>query len=107
MNKQEAIELLSSCDRYELRDHAFGDCEVTWNKGEEMIASGYFSSDCKSVSIYAFQEVDTLFAGKDADDLRKHGRFIRSDIAGESRAHKRTSVARLDIGRRKKRKETK
>jgi hypothetical protein len=52
MNLEEAKNLLRTAVKHELRDHAFGDCEVTWFVGEnEVVASGYFGSGTPSVSI--------------------------------------------------------
>lgn len=56
MELEEAKELLSKSRRSELRDHAFGDCEVTWTtEGEEtdkVVADGYFGSTGADVTIY-------------------------------------------------------
>lgn len=40
-----AIILLNTCVRSELRDHAFGDAEVSWTKDGKEIAGGYFGRD--------------------------------------------------------------
>ena len=40
MTLDEAITLLASCTRNELRDHAFGDCEVYWRKNDVKTKSG-------------------------------------------------------------------
>lgn len=39
---EKAKEILSGAVRGELRDHAFGDAEVTWRIGDKEIAGGYF-----------------------------------------------------------------
>ncbi len=44
------IALLSECRRDELRDHAFGDAEITWLRGGEVIATGYYGASGPSVS---------------------------------------------------------
>jgi hypothetical protein len=68
MTLQEAVELLSSCVRHELRDHAFGDSEVYWRKDGQNVATGYFGGDSSSVCIG--QEV---FKGADALKLLECG----------------------------------
>ncbi len=40
---EEIAKALSACVRFELRDHAFGDVEVTWLKDENEVATGYFN----------------------------------------------------------------
>lgn len=51
MTLPEAAEILASCERYELLDHAFGGREVDWINEDGHIASGYFSGYTFSVSI--------------------------------------------------------
>lgn len=63
MTFDEAVELLNSCTRNELRDHYFGDKEVHWVDGNnQVVAEGYHSgggggvSVCFSNSGYTFTE---------------------------------------------------
>lgn len=69
MTFQEAHNLLSQCYRDELRDHAFGDREVTWRRqdGTE-VAYGYFGESA-SVSIRNLQGADSLFEDNEARRL--------------------------------------
>lgn len=78
---EDAKTLLDSCQRYELRDHAFGDSEVTWSKDEQEIAEGYFSSSLNSVTF----DDGTVFGGNAASMLRQCGHLVsseRNDTAG-------------------------
>jgi hypothetical protein len=79
MTIQEAQKLLEGTVRYELRDHAFGDREVTWAKDNCEIATGYFSGSCSEV--YYNGEV---FNGADAIAILKYGTLTieRNDETG-------------------------
>jgi hypothetical protein len=80
----EAIALLSTAKREELRDHAFGDCEVYWMKGDEEIAGGYFGASSRTVQVY-FDGGQVTFEGADADRLRECGavgKVERNDSTG-------------------------
>lgn len=80
MNLDDARTLLSACVRDELRDHFFGDVEVTWAADGADVASGYFGHDAKEVWIG-----DARFEGDDARALRfagKLGRVERNDTQG-------------------------
>lgn len=46
MDVNEAKEILDSCDRQELRDHAFGDMEITWTRAGFEIAYGFGGREC-------------------------------------------------------------
>lgn len=59
MPMEEAKALLAACRRCELRDHAFGDAEVTWERGPHgdgaiYVATGFFGGEGSTVSIYLF-----------------------------------------------------
>lgn len=41
MDVKEAKVILDSCDRQELRDHAFGDMEIAWTRAGFEVAYGY------------------------------------------------------------------
>lgn len=80
MNLNDAKTLLNTAQRDELRDHAFGDCEVYWSKDNDDIAAGYFGSDEESVQIGS-----VVFTGADARALRQcgsTGRVGRNDSTG-------------------------
>jgi hypothetical protein len=82
MNIQEATEFLNKCMRDELRDHAFGDAEVSWFLDEEEVAFGYFGSRDESTSVAIGEHT---FKGADARQLRCCGaseRIARNDETG-------------------------
>lgn len=84
MTTDDAIAFLSTAKRDELRDHAFGDCEVHWDIGEGTIADGYFGTDERSVTVY-FPDGNVTFTGADADKLRNcgaRGGVERNDSTG-------------------------
>lgn len=72
MELEQAVEILEGCERWELRDHAFGDTEVTWTKEETQIASGYFSGSITDVCFGA-DYLWVKFEGDDARRLRECG----------------------------------
>lgn len=65
MDLEEAKDLLRTAVKSELRDHAFGDCEVLWYLNGTEIASGYFGSGGGEVSISG-----TRFISSQASALR-------------------------------------
>lgn len=67
MNLEEAKLILLTATKSELRDHAFGDCEVEWYVESTNVAHGYFSGTTRSVN---FSGGGAIFHGKDADELR-------------------------------------
>lgn len=69
----QAKELLSTSNRSELRDHAFGDREVYFEdaQGNE-IAAGYYAMTCCDVE---FND-GTCFSGEEARILIKMGKLI-------------------------------
>lgn len=84
MNLDEAKELLSKCTRDELRDHAFGDSEVSWVSDEFEVASGYFGGGTATVGVYEGENT-TTFSGDEARELRKLGsedNIERNDATG-------------------------
>lgn len=68
MNINEAMQYLSTCTRWELRDHAFGDVEMGWEKDGQEVASGYFGGRHAGISVGEFN-----FEGEDAYKLRDCG----------------------------------
>ena len=70
MQFEEAMSLFSKVRRHELRDFAFGDCEITFTLDDNELASGYFSSGKSEVNIWNI-ETPVKFTGKQADQLRK------------------------------------
>jgi hypothetical protein len=82
MEFSEAKELLAGCVRSELRDHAFGDAEVFWEKDGIEVASGYFGSQA---DVWFVGELEGSFGGDEARELRKcgtEGRIDRNDEMG-------------------------
>lgn len=80
MDLNEAKEFLNDCDRVELRDHAFGDLEVSWLKDGKEVAFGYLSGVSQSVCIVLEQ-----FKGEDAKSLVECGKAVtvqRNDETG-------------------------
>jgi hypothetical protein len=79
----EAIAILSTAKREELRDHAFGDCEVYWMVDGHEVAYGYFGSSSRSVTVDPNGSV--TFTDADADRLRECGaigKVERNDSTG-------------------------
>lgn len=90
MTREEAKALLSQCRREELRDHAFGDREVTWfdDQGRER-GFAYFGGAAADLSIYGEggPEAGRVvgFAGRDARELAGCGKSVvveRNDLTG-------------------------
>lgn len=48
---EQAKELLNGCTREELRDHSFGDREISWFRGSDIVADGYVGSNTVRVSV--------------------------------------------------------
>lgn len=87
MDLQKAMDLLNECTRSELRDHAFGDVEVTWYKGGQFVASGYFGLDESEVDIAAsivHEREEFTFTGELADRLRNCGTLGEVDRNDET-----------------------
>jgi len=89
MTLEEAKKVLDDCQRDELRDHAFGDAEVSWMRDGEEVASGYFGSTA-SVSFYKNGTCKSVagFEGEDARKLRwcgNAGVSERNDSTGPGR----------------------
>lgn len=93
MNLQEAKDILSTCERQESRDHAFGDVEVYWiRENQEMqqdeeVATGYFGGGSASVSVALPGTTDQFahFEGLEAKELRAYGvvgHISRNDETG-------------------------
>jgi len=71
MNVDEAQVLLNGCVRSELRDHAFGDTEVTWTNGNDLIAEGYFNGE--KADVFLIDPHEGIFKGSDAFILLRCG----------------------------------
>lgn len=80
---ERACAILSECTKDELRDHAFGDREITWyNKYDQTVASGYSGRDGREVTFCGF---DAYFEGSDASvliDLGSLADVERNDSTG-------------------------
>jgi hypothetical protein len=70
----EAVAMLSSCQRDEFHDHAIGVMELGWQKEGEEIASGYFDDIGEMVTIGA-----SSFEGEQATKLRALGTLGTKD----------------------------
>jgi hypothetical protein len=94
MTLEEAKMLLTDSVRCELRDHAFGDREVSWYRQDgKMIADGYFGGGKSCVSFIVPRDEnsddgwETLadFEGEEAQELAKCGtvgQVERNDSTG-------------------------
>jgi hypothetical protein len=86
MDLSDARQRLTGTVRHELRDHAFGDREVTWVRGDKVIASGYFGAGMVSVSIvdHITQQPLASFSDDDARSLLDCGelKVERNDETG-------------------------
>lgn len=89
-SKQHALDLdeakvvLDSCERAELRDHAFGDVEVSWTKDDKEIADGYFGGGVYDVCVKLDSKTVT-FSNEQALKLRNCGTLAevgRNDETG-------------------------
>lgn len=81
MDLSDARQRLVGTTRYELRDHAFGDREVTWMRGDQNIAGGYFGGGHADVW---FEGLEAKFSGDDARSLLDCGTLSvsRNDETG-------------------------
>ena len=83
---EEAKAFLNTCTREELRDHAFGDTEVGWMINGREVASGYFGSTSKIISIISETGKSVWCCkGTDAQELRNTGtlgKVERNDETG-------------------------
>ncbi len=83
MEFEEAVKILSDAERYELRDHAFGDCEVSWYKDKTEVGGGYFGGGNSNVWVLG-GGTSHAFDGNEARTLRECGKLIvsRNDSTG-------------------------
>ncbi len=105
LNLETAVELLSTCVRDELRDHAFGDREVFWLKDGQEVAFGYFGSS-SSVSIFDGGtdsngiQTAVSFGGADARQLSMCGDVgscVRNDTTGPDVYHDGVCMPELTL----------
>jgi hypothetical protein len=84
MQLAEAKAYLTNCVREELRDHAFGDAEISWFDGEgKFVADGYFGNSGSHVTLL---DKGATFVGDDAQALRGVGKLRsvqRNDMTGD------------------------
>lgn len=82
MNFDEAKEILKAAEKHELRDHAFGDCEITWvNASNEIVAEGYYAGRTGDMHFTN----GSVFRGNEADKLREcfsSEKIYRNDETG-------------------------
>jgi len=84
MTFERASNLLGVCTRYESRDHAFGDREVFWRRGEVEVADGYFGGGDAEVFIHE-DFGGGAFKGDEARRLAERGSMVvlgRNDETG-------------------------
>lgn len=89
MTFEEAKQFLAEAVRGELRDHAFGDCEVTWEKDGKVVGFGYFGGAKPGVTV--FPEGD----GQDEEDGKKKPSF---EFEGNE-AHELRKCGKLEVER--------
>ena len=84
-----AKELLALCDRFESRDHYFGDREVYWTYEGVDVAEGYFgggAADVWVLDVTAPTDQDRYsFSGEQARQLSRLGKTVsigRNDETG-------------------------
>lgn len=75
MNFDEAKFLLEGCERRELRDHAFGDMEVSWYKGRKIMAEGYYGGAIPKIHVLN----DISFEGDEALQLMECGKLVQAE----------------------------
>lgn len=83
MNLDEAKTFLDGCDRHELRDHAFGDMEVSWTKDETEVACGYLGGANTNIDIHGLSE-DVVFKGDEARALMGCGTLAHRERNDET-----------------------
>lgn len=86
----EAKTFLDKCERSELRDHYFGDREVSWHLDGVEVAFGYLGPSSQSVSIFrpVTNEMVWDCDGKEARNLSYAGKLTelsRNDTEGPDR----------------------
>lgn len=77
MDVEIAKEVLNTCERRELRDHAFGDSEVFWVLDGKKIADGYFGKSSAYVTINSDPSVK--FENEEARQLQECGTLAKID----------------------------
>lgn len=79
MDVKEAKEILDGCERQELRDHAFGDMEITWTRAGFEIAYGFGGRLCGVTMIGG-----DSFEGTEAIGLVSCGTLTQAERNDES-----------------------
>lgn len=85
MTFDQASNILGCCTRYELRDHAFSDREISWFRGEVEVAHGYFGGSSADVRILEEFDGGGSFTGEEAQKLASRGGNVvidRNDTTG-------------------------
>jgi hypothetical protein len=94
LSMEAAKKILDNAVRYELRDHAFGDTEVTWEVDGVEVGGGYFGTT------YDVWIGDIGFHGADAKLLRNCGKNLvveRNDETGPDRYTEGVTMPGLTI----------
>jgi len=98
MDIKQAKQILNSATRYELRDHAFGDTEVTWENAGIEIGGGYFGSGIAEVFLNTAEDV--VFRGELAHQLRSCGHNLvveRNDETGPEQYNEGVTMPGLTL----------
>lgn len=101
MQFADARALLESCTRNELRDHAFGDTEISWMKDGREVAGGYFSG--RNADVWIRVDEDSTIVGfedMEARQLRDYGipgQIFRNDETGPKEFQEGQVMPRLTI----------
>lgn len=94
---EQAKQILDNAVRHELRDHAFGDTEVTWMIDDVEVGGGYFGT---TYDVWINTAGHDGFHGDDAVTLRKCGKDLvveRNDETGPEKYKEGVTMPGLTI----------
>lgn len=97
MTFEEFKALLDNADRYECKDHAFGDMEISWCIGDDVVAGAYFGKSGGDVWPHGSE---ASFTGDEAEALRRCGTLkveTRNDTTGPDEYHEGTIMPGLTL----------
>lgn len=80
---EDAKKFLNLCHRLELRDHAFGDREITWTLLDVEVAGGYFGGGSREVWIDQ-EHGGGSWTGQEASELVVCGKIDRVERNDET-----------------------
>lgn len=80
----QAIEIIRGSEKFQLRDHVYGDREVTWERDGVKIADGYFGNSARRVTVQGvtFKDEDAYTLDRIAC-IYPRGSFTRNDETGD------------------------